>query len=117
MVWIARILTLVVAVEHLYILILEMFLWRTERARKAFGTTPAFAEETGVMAANQGLYNGFLAAGLIFSLLMGSSPFLLFFLACVVVAGLYGGFTVKPAIYVVQAVPATLALMATLLSH
>lgn len=116
MVWIARILALVVAVEHLYFLILEMFLWEGARARKAFGTTPAFAHESRVMAANQGLYNGFLAAGLIFSLLTGSSPFLLFFLTCVVVAGLYGGFTVKPAIYVVQAVPATLALIATVLS-
>ena len=116
MIWIARILTLVVAIEHLYILILEMFLWRTERARKAFGTTPAFAQETSVMAANQGLYNGFLAAGLVFSLIMGSLPFLGFFLACVVVAGLYGGFTVKPSIYLVQAAPATLALIATLIS-
>lgn len=117
MLWTARVLAGFVAVEHLYILVLEMFLWNTERARRIFGTTPAFAEQTTNMAANQGLYNGFLAAGLIFSLARGNVPFLLFFLGCVLVAGLYGGYSVKPSIYFVQALPAALAIAATLLSH
>lgn len=114
--WMARVLTALVAAEHFYILVLEMFLWRTARARKTFGTTAEFADQTAVMAANQGLYNGFLAAGLVLSLLVGSSTFTSFFLACVLVAGLYGGHTVKPSIYLVQALPAALALTATLLS-
>ncbi|MFL5305797.1 MAG: DUF1304 domain-containing protein [Polyangia bacterium] len=114
---VARVLAGIVAAEHLYILILEMFAWTTPRARRAFGTTPEFAAQTATMAANQGLYNGFLAAGLIFALALGSQPFILYFLGCVIVAGVYGGYTVKPSIYVVQALPAALAFTATVLGH
>ena len=93
---IAKILIALVALEHIYILVLEMFLWTTPRARKAFGTTAEFAEQSKVLAANQGLYNGFLAAGLIWALLAPAdyaTQLAVFFLACVLVAGIYGGFT------------------------
>jgi putative membrane protein len=107
-----------VALEHLYILALEMFLWTTPRARRAFGTTPEFAEESRVLAANQGLYNGFLAAGLIWGLLHPSPQFgaqiQIFFLLCVLVAAIYGGLTAKRSILFVQGGPALLALLATL---
>ncbi|MBC8132921.1 MAG: DUF1304 domain-containing protein [Deltaproteobacteria bacterium] len=116
MIWIARVLAGLVALEHFYILVLEMFLWKTARAQKVFGTTPEFAAQTGAMAANQGLYNGFLAAGLVFSMATRNDTFVLFFLACVVIAGLYGGATVKRSIYFVQALPAALALAATALT-
>ena len=82
------ILVTLVALEHLYILVLEMFLWRTERARRIFGVSAALSEQTVTMAANQGLYNGFLAAGLIWGLIAGRADVMVFFLACVVVAGL-----------------------------
>ncbi len=94
---VANILVALVALEHIYILVLEMFLWTTPRGLKAFGMKPAQAEATKVMAANQGLYNGFLAAGLIWALLQPIDLFAfqlkLFFLGCVVVAGLYGSVT------------------------
>jgi putative membrane protein len=109
-----------VAVIHIYILVLEMFLWRTPRARKAFGTTPEFADATAVLAANQGLYNGFLAAGLIFGLLASDAvafPVTVFFLACVIVAGLYGAATASRRILVVQALPAAVALVLVLVAH
>jgi putative membrane protein len=101
-----------VAIEHLYFLILEMWLWQTPRAMKAFGTTPDYAAATAALAANQGLYNGFLAAGLIWSLFSVSHGFALqiFFLSCIIVAGLYGAATVKPVIAIVQALPAAIAL-------
>ena len=85
----ANILTGLVALIHLYILVLEMFLWDTPRGRKAFGTTEAFAKESKVLAANQGLYNGFLAAGLIWGTYLGDAgdPVKIFFLLCVAVAG------------------------------
>jgi putative membrane protein len=115
----SSILVLLVAVEHVYILALEMFLWMQPRTMKTFGVTPEHAAIMKTMAANQGLYNGFLAAGLGYSLL-ASNPdvaFMLkiFFLLCVIVAGIYGGVTVKPRIAIVQAVPATIALVVTLL--
>jgi putative membrane protein len=118
---IAAILVLLVAVEHVYILALEMFLWTQPSTRKTFGTTAEQAEEMKTLAANQGLYNGFLAAGLFFSL-VASNPevafaFKVFFLLCVIVAGIYGGVTVKPRIAMVQALPAALALAAVLLSR
>lgn len=97
---------------HLYILALEMFLWETPRARKAFGTTADFARASKVLAANQGLYNGFLAAGLFWSLLLDAplaKPVALFFLGCIVVAGLYGAATASRRILWVQALPAALA--------
>jgi putative membrane protein len=112
----ANVLVGLVAAIHVYILILEMFMWDTPRGRRAFGTTPEFSAESKTLAANQGLYNGFLAAGLIWGLLMGPAgkPVQLFFLGCVVVAGLYGGFTASRKILFIQALPAALAIMALL---
>jgi putative membrane protein len=114
---IAKVLVALVAIEHVYILVLEMFLWTTARGRKAFGTTPEFAEATRVLAANQGLYNGFLAAGLFWSLAAPGTyaqALAVFFLACVIVAGIYGGFTASRRIWVVQALPALVALAAVI---
>ncbi len=115
---IAAILAALVAIEHIYILVLEMFLWTKPPGLRAFGLTPEFAQETAVLAANQGLYNGFLAAGLIWGLMLRDKGFSVrvFFLACVVVAGVFGGITAKPSILFIQAVPAALALAATLLA-
>ena len=112
------ILTGVVALIHVYILILEMFLWTAPRGRKAFGTTQDFAEQTKVLAANQGLYNGFLAAGLIWGIWLGETgdPVKIFFLSCVAVAGLYGAATSSRRILLVQTVPAGLALLAVLVT-
>ncbi|OYU48471.1 MAG: hypothetical protein CFE31_12675 [Rhizobiales bacterium PAR1] len=105
-------LTALIALLHVYILVLEMFLWETPRGRKAFGTTAEFAAQTRVLAANQGLYNGFLAAGLIWSLYLGAGggAIRVFFLLCVLVAGLYGAATANRRILFIQAVPAALAL-------
>ena len=108
-----------VAIEHVYILVLEMFMWATPRARRAFGMSKEEAESTKVLAANQGLYNGFLAAGLFWGLLHSNQIFgyqiQLFFIACVIIAALYGGLTAKRSILVVQGLPAVLALMSLLL--
>ena len=111
---IANILTGLVALIHLYIVVLEMFLWDTPRGRKAFGTTEAFAKESKVLAANQGLYNGFLAAGLIWGIYLGDAgdPVKIFFLLCVAVAGAYGAATVGVRILLIQTVPALIALAA-----
>ena len=111
---IAVTLVLVVAALHLGFLVLEMFLWRTPRVRRMFGTTEDFAAASAVLAANQGLYNGFLAAGLVFGLVQGEAGrgTLAFFLVCVVVAGLYGAATASRRILFVQAVPAAVALAA-----
>jgi putative membrane protein len=103
---IATVLTALVALIHLYIVVLEMVLWDTPRGRAAFGTTPELATQTKVLAANQGLYNGFLAAGLVWGLVADLDDVKLFFLACVIVAGAYGGVTVNRRILVVQALPA-----------
>lgn len=102
-----------VAIEHLAFLILEMFLWRTPFGRKVFGLSPDFANDSARLAANQGLYNGFLAAGLLWSLTLTTEalPVKTFFLACIVVAGVFGGLTVKRSILVVQALPAVIALV------
>jgi putative membrane protein len=112
----ANVLVGLVAAIHVYILILEMFLWDTPRGRKAFGTTPEFAAASKTLAANQGLYNGFLAAGLIWGLLLGPAgkPVQLFFLGCVIVAGLYGGFTASRKILFIQALPAAVAMAVVL---
>jgi len=99
-----------IALEHLYILVLEMFLWNTPRGRKAFGLTPEFAAQTQVLAANQGLYNGFLAAGLFWGLYLGDARIQAFFLICVLVAGVYGAATASRRILFVQAVPAAIGL-------
>ena len=115
----ATALTAVVALEHIYILVLEMFLWTKPAGLRAFGMTPELAEQTAVLAMNQGLYNGFLAAGLIWSLVRKQDgiPVRVFFLTCVVVAGVFGAVTAKPSILFVQAVPALVAVCVTLLAH
>lgn len=110
---IGSILAGVVALIHLYILVLEMVLWDKPQGMKAFGTTPAFAAQTKVLAANQGLYNGFLAAGLIWGIWLGEAgdPIKLFFLGCVAVAGLYGAATAGRKILFVQTIPAVIAII------
>ncbi len=109
----AAIVVVVVAALHIYFLVLEMFLWRTPFGRRTFGTTAEAAESSAVLAANQGLYNGFLAAGLLWGLgaygVSSGRPILTFFLACIVVAGVYGAATVSRRILFVQALPAALA--------
>ena len=106
----------VVAVIHIYILVLEMFLWDTPRGRRVFGTTEAFARESRVLAANQGLYNGFLAAGLVWGIWLGEAGdgVKVFFLGCVAVAGIYGAITVNRRIALVQIVPAAIAMACVL---
>ena len=115
----ATALVALVAIEHLYILVLEMFLWTRPAGLRAFGLTPDFAEQTAVLAANQGLYNGFLAAGLLWSLIRKDDgfPLRVFFLGCVIIAGVFGAITAKPSILLVQAVPALIALVLTLLAQ
>ena len=112
---IGQILVGLIAILHVYILILEMFLWDKPYGLKAFENTPEKAQLTKVMAQNQGLYNGFLAAGLFWSLLAPETYALAlanFFLGCVLVAGIYGGITASKKIIYIQAVPALLALLA-----
>ena len=111
----ATILALFVAGLHFYFLYLEMFEWETPRTRAAFGTSAKSARETKTLAANQVLYNGFLAAGIVFALYIGDRPGLIFCLACVIVAGIYGAATVGRRILFIQALPAALALIAVLL--
>ncbi|MGI9238591.1 MAG: DUF1304 domain-containing protein [Woeseiaceae bacterium] len=115
----ATVLVALVAIEHLYILVLEMFLWTKPAGLRAFGLTPEFAEQSAVLAANQGLYNGFLAAGLIWSLILKEegTSIRVFFLSCIIVAGVFGAITAKPSILYVQAAPALIALIATLLAR
>ena len=112
---IALVLIALVALLHLYFLVLEMFLWTRPLGLKTFRNTPEKAETTRVLAANQGLYNGFLAAGLVYAVTTGSREFALFFLACVVIAALYGAYSVNKRIFVVQGVPAIAALVALFL--
>ena len=102
-----------VAFEHVYFLILEMFLWTTPKGIKAFGLkSKKFAEDTKVLAANQGLYNGFLAAGLIFSIIQNNLKIAIFFLICVTIAGIYGSYSTKKIkLFYVQAMPAIIALI------
>jgi putative membrane protein len=117
---VAAVLVALVALIHASILVLEMFLWNTPRGRQAFGTTPEQAETMATLAANQGLYNGFLAAGLALSLVVAEPTalaFKVFFLACVIVAGVYGALTVSRRILIVQALPAVVALIAVLLAR
>ncbi|MCS3431629.1 DUF1304 domain-containing protein [Klebsiella sp. BIGb0407] len=112
----STVLIILVAVIHLYILILEMFLWDTRIGRKAFNLTADFSRATKTLAANQGLYNGFLAAGLLYGVWAGESGFAfkIFFLICVLIAGIYGALTANKKILYVQALPALLALIALL---
>ena len=113
---VAGILVGLVAALHLWFLVLEMFLWTKPLGRGTFGTTREFAEETKSLAANQGLYNGFLVAGLVWGLVADREDVQLFFLGCVVVAGVVGAATVNKRILLVQAVPAALAIGAVLLA-
>jgi len=101
-----------IALLHLYFLVLEMFLWDKPAGLRAFGQTKEQAEASKVLAANQGLYNGFLAAGLIWGLTLGTEGLAvkIFFLACVLVAGIYGGATASRKILFIQALPAAIAL-------
>jgi putative membrane protein len=120
MIWIANLLVALVAVLHVYFLVLEMFLWQQPLGLKTFRNTPEKARDSAVLAANQGLYNGFLAAGLIWGLIQGTPAFALqikvFFLLCVIVAGAYGAISVSKRILFVQAAPAALALIALYLA-
>lgn len=106
----ATIAVLLVALLHLYFLVLEMFLWTRPMGLKTFRLTPEFAEASKSLAANQGLYNGFLAAGLIWGAFLGDVAIEQFFLGCVIIAGLYGAATVGRKILWVQAVPGMIAL-------
>ncbi|TWC62761.1 DUF1304 domain-containing protein [Herbaspirillum sp. SJZ099] len=110
----ATALLILIAIEHVWILVLEMFLWTKPIGLKTFGQSKQAAEASRVLAANQGLYNGFLAAGLLWGVAAGERPVQLFFVACVLLAGIYGGLTAKRSILYVQALPALLALLALL---
>lgn len=116
---ITTILVAIVAMEHICFLYLEMFLWTKPKGMKVFGNTPEKAKDSKVLAANQGLYNGFLAAGLIWGLihptLAVGIQIQIFFLLCVIVAGIYGGLTAKRSIVMVQGLPAMVALAAVLI--
>jgi putative membrane protein len=117
---VATVLVGIVALIHVYILLLEMFLWTTPRGRAAFGLDRDFARATRALAANQGLYNGFLAAGLVWGLVGPEHlryAVQVFFLVCVIVAGLFGAATANRRILVVQAVPAAIALAAVVVAH
>ena len=114
----ANTVVLVVALLHVYILILEIFLWDKPRGMRAFGLTREFASATRVLAANQGLYNGFLAAGLFWGLFLGNAgnQVKVFFLACILIAGIFGAATANRRILYIQAVPAALGLLLLFLS-
>jgi putative membrane protein len=120
MIMIANALVALVALLHVYFLVLEMFLWTKPLGLKTFRQTPEKAADSAVLAANQGLYNGFLAAGLGWGLIQGNPGFAFqikaFFLLCVIVAGIYGAVTVSSRILYVQATPAALALLLLLLA-
>lgn len=111
----AQIAIVFVALEHMGIMVLEMFLWTRPAGRRIFGLTPELAQGSRVLAANQGLYNGFLAAGLIWSLYHGIAA-QIFFLSCVVAAGIFGAITAKGTILWFQALPAAIALLLVLTS-
>ncbi len=113
----ASIVIAIVALLHLYFLVLEMFFWDKPLGLRTFKLTPDFAKASKTLAANQGLYNGFLAAGLLWGLSMGAAgkPIQVFFLCCVLVAGLYGAATVGKKILFVQALPAAIGLLLLLL--
>jgi putative membrane protein len=117
---VANILVGLVALIHLYIVVLEMFLWTSPRARAAFGTTEEFAKESSALAANQGLYNGFLALALVWGLIAtdpSGYQLKLYGLVCVIVAGLYGAATASKRILLVQVLPGVLALAAVLIAR
>jgi putative membrane protein len=113
---ITTVLIVIIALLHVYILVLEMFLWEKPIGLKAFRNTLEAAKITRTLAANQGLYNGFLAAGLVWGLVSGNTDVKLFFLSCVFVAGVYGGFTAIRKILYIQALPAGVAIVLLLAS-
>ena len=110
------ILVLFVALSHCGILVLEMFYWDHEIGRRLFNMTPEVSSSSAVLAMNQGLYNGFLAAGLFWGVLRDHTDVKVFFLACVIVAGIFGALTAKPSIFFTQAFPAILAMLALFLA-
>ena len=110
----ANTLTFLVAISHIGILILEMFFWSHPIGQRIFSMTPEVAESSSVLAMNQGLYNGFLAAGLFWGLLMNRVDIKVFFLCCVVIAGIFGGVTAKTSILFTQGLPALMALILVL---
>lgn len=114
---VAAILVVLVAALHLGFLALEMFFWDHPFGRKRFKMTPEYSKASASLAANQGLYNGFLAAGLIWGLLNGDASIKIFFLLCVVIAGIYGGLTARRTIFYVQALPGLIALLFVYLSR
>ena len=115
---VANIAVALVALLHLYFLVLEMFFWEKPLGLRVFGLTPEFATASRALAANQGLYNGFLVAGLVWGLSLGSAgdPIKLFFLGCVVVAGIFGALTANRRILWVQALPGAVAIALVLAS-
>jgi putative membrane protein len=114
----ANVVIALVALLHVWFLTLEMFLWTKPAGRRAFGLTAEFAAQSKVLAANQGLYNGFLAAGLVWGLLLGVAGYevKLFFLGCVLIAGVFGGLTASRKILWIQALPALLGLVLTVMA-
>ncbi len=119
--WLIKTLVGLIALQHIGFLYLEMFLWTSAIGQKVFGTNAEFAKQSASLAANQGLYNGFLVAGLIWSLFHPNPSFshqlMVFFVGCVLVAGLYGGWTVSSRILYIQALPALLTLVLVLVSR
>ncbi len=111
---IARLLVVLVALAHVGFLVLEMFLWSGPIGQRVFAMTPEFATQTAVLAANQGFYNGILAAGLLWGALRNDRAFMIFFLLCVIVAGVFGSLTAKMSILYIQAAPGLVALLAVL---
>ena len=110
----ARGLVILVALLHIGFLVLEMFLWTGPIGQRVFAMTPEFAEQSAVLAANQGFYNGLVAAGLLWGALRNNREFMIFFTLCVVAAGIYGGLTAKMSILYIQAAPGLIALLAVL---
>jgi putative membrane protein len=113
---IANIVIAIIAILHIGFLILEMFLWTKPFGLKTFNMTKEIAESSATLAANQGLYNGFLAAGLLWGIFSGMVPVKIFFLICVLIAGIYGGLTAKRSILYMQALPALIGLILVFLS-
>jgi putative membrane protein len=116
MLMLSNILVVLVALLHLGFLALEMFFWDHPFGRKRFGMTPEYSKASASLAANQGLYNGFLAAGLIWGLIASDTSIKSFFLVCVVIAGIYGAMTARRSILYIQALPGLLALLAVYLA-
>lgn len=113
----AELMVALIALEHIGILVLEMFLWDHPIGYRAFGTTPDVAASSAVLAMNQGLYNGFLAAGLVWGMVAGRRDVKLFFLLCIVTAGIFGGITAKTSIIFTQALPALIGFVLTYMAR